>query len=108
VVRVGAIEFEFGLEGHAVGETALQTLFDSVAGRVDVIVEKLKHEVIAGIGYREVLGKYLIEALIISFFGRGVKLQKIAERFQLDLEKVGMGERILYRRKIDTGFNCVD
>jgi len=108
VVRVGAIEFEFGFERHAICEAALQTLFDSVAGRVDIIVEKLQHEVVAGIGYRKILGKNLIEALIISFFGRGIELKEIAERLQLDLEKVGMRERVLYRRKIDTGFNCVD
>ena len=41
VVRVGAIELEFRLEGHTVGESALQTLVDSVTRGVDVVVEEL-------------------------------------------------------------------
>ena len=55
MVRVGAVEFHLGLQGYAIGQTALQTLVDGVAGRVDEVIQELKNEVITRVGDREVL-----------------------------------------------------
>ena len=91
--------------GYAIGHSTLETLIYRVTRRVDVIVEKFKHKVVAGVRDREILGENFIETLVISFFRRGVKLEEVLERLELHLEKVGIGNRVLYRRKIDTGFN---
>ena len=79
VVRVGAIEFEFGLERDTVGQADVQTLVDRVAWRVDVIVKEFELKVVASILDGEILGKNLIESLVFSFFSRSIQLQEIAE-----------------------------
>ena len=77
MVRVGTVELQFCLQGHTVGETALQTLVDGVAGRVDIVIEELKDEVVASIRNREILGKHLEETLIFSFFRWSVELEEV-------------------------------
>ena len=104
MIGVGAIEFEAGLEGYAIGQAAFETLLDSISRGVDIIVEKLEHKVIARISNREVFSKNFIESFIITFFGRSVELKKVSERLQLHLKKVGVRKRILYRGKINAGF----
>ncbi len=101
VIRVCAIKLQFGLEGHAVGETACETLFNRVARRIDIIVEKLQDKIISCVRNREVLGKHLEEALVVALFRRGVQLQEVMERLQLHLEKIGVGQRIFHRREVD-------
>ena len=108
VVRVGAIELELGLEGHTVGESALQTFVNSVAGRIDVVVEKFEYKVIARVGYGEVLGKNLVKALVVTLLGRCVELKEILEGLQLHLEKIGVREWIFYRRKVNARFDGFD
>ena len=41
VVRVGAIQFELRLQGHAVRKSYFEALLNAVTGRVDVIIEEL-------------------------------------------------------------------
>lgn len=67
VIGIGAIKLEFCFQGHAVGESAFQTLFNRVARGVDIVIEKFENEIIARVGNRKVLGKHLIEALVVSF-----------------------------------------
>ena len=55
MIRVGAIQLELSLEGYAVSQTTLETLVDGVTGRVDVVIQELKNEIITCIGDREVL-----------------------------------------------------
>ena len=105
VVRVGAVEFKFGFEGHTIGHASFETFIDRIAGRIDIIVEKFQHEVIAGVGNREVLGKYFKKALIVAFFRGSVELEEVAERLELHFQKVGIRKRILNRRKIYAGFS---
>ena len=104
MVRICAIQLQFGLQRHTIGESALQTLLDGVFGWVNIIVEKLEHEIIAGVRNGEVLGKYFVKPLVVTFLRRSVQLQEILERLELNLQKVGIRKRILNRRKIYTGF----
>ncbi len=104
VVGVGTVEFQLCLEGHAVCEAALQTLLDGVTGRVDVIVEEFEYEVVTGVRDGEILGEHLVESLVVPFFGRGVELQEVLERLELNLEEIRVRKRILYRGKIYAGF----
>ena len=60
VVRVCAIKLEFGLEGHTVRKAAFQTLLNGIAGRINIIIQKLQHEIITCVRNREVLAKYFI------------------------------------------------
>ncbi len=74
MVGIGTIELKLGFEGDTVSESALQTLFNGVARRVDIVIQELKYIVVAGIHDREVFRKHLVKSLIISFFRRRVKL----------------------------------
>ena len=79
VLRIGAIELQLGLQGHAVRQTALQALLDRVTGRIDVVVDKLENEIVSGIRNWEILLKHLVEALVLAILGRGVHLEKISK-----------------------------
>ena len=79
VLVVRAVEFQFGLEGYAVSQTALQTLLNRVAGRVDIVVDELQYEVVTCVGNGKILLKHLVEALVLTILGRGVHLEKISE-----------------------------
>ena len=104
VIRIGAVQFEFGLERHAVGQTTFEALLDSIAGRVDIVVKKLQHKVVACVGNGEILCEHLIKAFVVALFRGSVELQKVAERLQLHLEKIGVRQRIFHRCEIHTGF----
>ena len=104
MVRVSAVELEFGFQGHRIGQTAVETLVDGVAGRIDIIIEELEYEVVTGVGDREILRKHLVESLVVPLFGRGVELKEILERLKLDLEEIRVRKRILYRCEIYAGF----
>ena len=94
VLVVGAIELEFGLQRHAVRESALEALLDRVAGRVDIIVDKLQDEVVPGIGDGEILLEHLVEPLVLAVLGGGVHLEKIPERFKLHLQQIRVGHPV--------------
>ena len=72
MVGVGAVELQPGLQGHGIGESALQTLFDAVAGRINVIVQEFQDEVVAGVSDGEVLGEHLVQAIVLTQFRRRV------------------------------------
>ena len=74
VVGISAIQLQLSLQGYAIGETALQTLVNGVAGRVDIVIQELKHEVITRVGDREVLGEHLIQTVVLAFLRRSVQL----------------------------------
>ena len=80
VVRVGTIELKLCFEGHAVSQAMLKTLVDSVARRIDIIVEKFQHEIVARVGNGEVLGKYLIKPFVVALLGGSVELHEVLER----------------------------
>ena len=76
---VSTVELQLGLQRHTIRQAALQTLLDRVTGRIDVIVDELKYEIIAGIGDGEILLEHFVEALVLTILGRCVHLEKIAE-----------------------------
>ena len=88
VFRVRTVQLQFGLQRHAIGQTALQTLVDRVSRRVDIVVDELQHEVIPRIIDREVLHEDFVQALIESILRGSLKLEKVFERFELHLQKV--------------------
>ena len=79
VLVVSTIELKLRLQRHTIGQTALQTLLDRVTGRIDIVVDELKYEIIAGIGDGEILLEHFVEALGLSILGRSVHLEEIAE-----------------------------
>ena len=88
MVGIRAVKFQLGLQGYAIGQAALQTLVDGVAGRVDIVVQELKNEIITRVGDREVLGEHLIQTVILAFLRRSVQLQEVSERLQLHIEEI--------------------
>ena len=82
MLGVRAVEFQLGLEGHAVGQTHVQTFVDAVAGRVDEIVYEFEDEVV-----------------ITAVFRCGVQLEEVLERLQLYLQEIGVFEKSLGRCK---------
>ena len=77
MVRIRAVEFHLGLQGYTIGQAALQTLFDGVSGRVDVIIQELQNEIVARIGNRKVLCEHLIKTVVLAFLGGSIQLKEI-------------------------------
>ena len=88
MVGVGAVQFKLGLKGYAIGQATLQTLLDGVTGRVDIVIQELKDEIVARIGDREVLGEHLIQTVVHAFLRRSVQLQEVLERLKLYIQEV--------------------
>ena len=87
MLGVRAVEFQLGLEGHAVGQTHVQTFVDAVAGRVDEIVYEFEDEVVPGVGDGENLLEYFEQSFITAVFRCGVQLEEVLERLQLYLQE---------------------
>ena len=79
VFVVRAVELQLGFQRNAVRQTALQALLDRVTGRVDIVVDKLQNEIVPGIRDGEIFLEDLVEALVLTVFGRGVHLEKVPE-----------------------------
>ena len=93
---VRTVELQLRLEGYAVGQTTLQTLLNRVAGRVNVIIDKLQNEVVPGVRDREVLLEDLVQPLVFTILGRRVHLEEVTERFELHLQQIGIRHPILH------------
>ena len=102
VVGVRTVKLELGLEGHAVSESSLQTFLNGIARRVDVVVEKLQHEVVTCVGNGEVLAEHLVQAIVLAKLWRGIQLQKILEALELHVKEIRVGHRILYGGETDS------
>ena len=96
VLVVRTVELQLRLEGYAVRQTALQTLLDRVAGRVNVVIDKLQNEVVPGVRDREVLLEDLVQPLVFTILGRRVHLEEVTERFELHLQQIGIRHPILH------------
>ena len=104
MVGVSAVEFQLGLQRHTVSLASLKTLLDGITRRIDVVVQKLQHKVIARVGDREVLRKHFVETLVLAVLGGCVELQEVTERLQLHIQEIRERERILDRREVDARF----
>ena len=103
VIRIGAVQFQAGLQRYAVGQSAFDALLDGVARRIDEIVNKLQYKLVSRVCYGEVLAESLVESFVFSFVRFGFELEEIPERFDLDVQKIGIVDRILHRGKADSG-----
>ena len=74
MVGIGTVEFQLSLQGYAISQATLQTLVNGVTGRVDIVIQELKDEIVTCIGDREVLGEHLIQAVVLAFLRRSVQL----------------------------------
>ena len=92
VLGVGAVQLQLGLQRDAVGQAALDALFDAVAGRVNEVIQELEHELVARVGDREVLIEHLEEALGFTVLRLGLQLEELAEGAELNVEEVRIGE----------------
>ena len=97
MVGIRAVKLQLRLQRHAVGQSPLQTFIYRVARRINVVIQELQHEIVACVGYWEILSKHLVETLVLAVLRRRVKLQKITEGFQLHFEKIRKRKRILHR-----------
>ena len=102
MVRVGAVQLELSLQGHCIGQTTLDTLVYAVVGMVNVIVKKLEDKIVARVSYRKILAEHLEQTFFASLFRGRVNLEKLTERFNLNIQKVRIRELLLHRREIDS------
>ena len=105
MVGVGAVKLHLRLQGNTICKTSLQTLVNGVAWRVNIVVEELKNEIIAGISNREVLREHLIQSVILAFFGWSIQLKEVLERLQLHIEEIRIRIRIMNAGKIYSVIN---
>ncbi len=102
MIRVLATEAEFGFQRNSIGQAALDTLLNGVAGMIDLIVKKSQCETIARIVDREVLIENLEKPLVTTLFRRGVHLYEVLERLQLNVQKVRIRHMLLHTREVDS------
>jgi hypothetical protein len=69
MLRIGAVQFEFGFQRNAVCKAEFYALIDGIARRIYEVVEELQNEVIARIGDGEVLSEYFEEPFVTPVFG---------------------------------------
>jgi len=79
---------QFRLQGNAIGQSALHTFLDGIAGRIDKIVEEFEDEDVPGIRNRKVFLKHLIQAFVDPIFRSGFQLEEFLEGLQLDFEEI--------------------
>ena len=102
MVGVVAAQLQLCLLGHAVGEVALQTLLNSITGRVNEVVEKLQIKVVASVVNREVLREDLVQTIVLPQFGRSIELEEVLKRLQLHFQKVRISQRAFYGSEINS------
>jgi hypothetical protein len=95
VLGIGAIELQLGLEGHAIGQTAINAFLDGIAGRIHEVIEELQNEVVAGIGDWKILAEHLIEAFLCTVVGCSFQLEEILEGLQLYFQKIRILDPVL-------------
>ena len=92
VLRVIARKLQLSFQGDTIGQTTLDALLDGVARRVDVVVQKLKCEIVAGIRNGEVFLENLEKTLIQAVVRVGFNLEEILKRFQLNVQEIRIVE----------------
>ena len=76
---IGAIQFEFGFQGDAVCQSALDALFYAVTGWINEIIQEFQYKVVPGIRDREILREHFVKTFIDTVFRVGLQLKKILE-----------------------------
>lgn len=99
VFRIFATQFHLGFQRHTVGQAAINTLLDGIAGRIDVIIQEFEFEIVSRIGDREILLENLVKAFIQAVVGIGLDLEKVFEGLNLDIQKIGVF-KFSYRSEI--------
>ena len=74
MIGICTIKFHLRLQGHTIGQSALQTFFNGISRRIDKVIQELENEIITRIGDREVLGEHLIQTVILAFLRWGFQL----------------------------------
>jgi hypothetical protein len=93
VFDVIAGKLQFGFQGNTVCQTSFKAFVHRIAGSVDIIIEEFEDETVSRIGDREVFGECAVKAFIVAALGVGVDLEKLPERFQLNVQKVRIFNR---------------
>ena len=79
MLRVSTEQLHLCLHRHAVCQTSLKALLDSVARRINVVVQELQDEVITSVCNREVLCENLVQTIILTILWWGIQLKEVAE-----------------------------
>src|SRR5690606_41413648 len=66
VLRIGTVQFKTGLQRHAIGESTLDAFLDGISGWVYKIIQKLKYELVSGIGDRKIFHEGVVETFVPS------------------------------------------
>src|SRR5690606_17933210 len=106
VLGIGTIEFQTGLQRHAVGKSTFDTFLDGISWWIYEIIQKLKHKLVSGIGNGKIFHEGIVETFIPPFVGFGLKLEKILERFDLNVQEIRVFRYVLSGCEINS-FNSV-
>jgi hypothetical protein len=106
VLVIGAIKLQLRLEWHAIGQATLQTLLDSVARRIDVVIEELEYEVISCVCDWKVLLEYAVETLVLAVLCGGIHLEEIPKRFELYLQQIRIRHSVADCGETNSFFLC--
>ena len=74
MIWVCTVKFHLSLQRYTIRKTSLQALINSIAWRVNIVIQELKNEIITSIGDREVLREHLIQTVILAFLRRSIQL----------------------------------
>ena len=78
-----------GLERHRVGQVPLLALVHGIFRVPEVVAHELQREVLARVADREDAVEDLLKPFVLPLQGLDIGLYEIAERLQLNVEKVG-------------------
>jgi hypothetical protein len=95
MLGVSTVKLKLGLKRYTICQTALQTLLDRVAWLIDIVIDELQNKVVSGICDWEILVEHLVQALVLTILGCGVKLEEITERLKLNLQQVRIRDPVL-------------
>jgi hypothetical protein len=85
MIRVGAIEFQFGFKRNAVSESSFDAFSNRIPWRIDKIIKELEHKIVSSVSDRKVFGKNFEETLIHPVVRIGLKLKEVLKGFQLNI-----------------------
>jgi hypothetical protein len=85
VIRVSAIEFQFGFKRNAISQASFDAFINRIPWRIDKIIKELENKIVSSISDRKVFGKNFKETLIHPVVRIGLKLKEVLEGFQLNI-----------------------
>ena len=99
VLGVFTAQLHLGFQRYTVGQAAFDALLDGVTGRINVIIQEFKFEIVSRIRDGKILFEDFVQAFVQTVVRIGFNLEEVFERLDLNIEKIRV-IKFAYRREI--------